>query len=189
MLGAGCGLSQTGLVGGSTNTAKKACRYILETPKITRMESLSQSAGKPRLLDQVREQIRVRHYSIRTEQAYVDWCRRFILWHGKRHPREMGATEVEAFLSHLAIERNVSASTQNQAKAALLFLYKQVLAVELPWLEKIISAKRSERLPVVLTATEVRALLLELNGTMWLLASLLYRHARARRCAAARQGR
>ncbi len=139
-----------------------------------RMETLAQSAGKPRLLDQVREQIRVRHYSIRTEQAYVDWCRRFILWNDKRHPREMGATEVEAFLSHLATERNVSASTQNQAKAALLFLYKEVLAVELPWLAKITSAKRSERLPVVLTATEVRALLLELNGTMWLLASLLY---------------
>lgn len=129
---------------------------------------------KPRLLDQVREQIRVRHYSIRTEEAYVDWCRRFILWHGKRHPKEMGAAEVESFLTHLAVERNVSASTQNQAKAALLFLYKEVLGADLPWLGEMVQAKRGERLPVVLTPGEVRALLAELNGTMWLVVSLLY---------------
>ncbi|MFL6622671.1 MAG: integron integrase [Sulfurifustis sp.] len=132
------------------------------------------SPGKPRLLDQLRAQIRLRHYSIRTEQVYVDWCRRFILWHNKRHPRDMGAPEVEAFLTHLAVERNVSASTQNQAKAALLFLYKEVLETELPWLTEIVQAKRGERLPVVLTPGEVRALLAELNGTMWLVVSLLY---------------
>lgn len=132
------------------------------------------SSDKPRLLDQVREQIRVRHYSIRTEEAYVDWCRRFILWHGKRHPREMGAAEVEAFLTYLATERHVSASTQNQAKSALLFLYKEVLHIELPWLDEVVQAKVGERLPIVLTPAEVRALLHELNGTMWLVASLLY---------------
>ena len=129
---------------------------------------------KPRLLDQMREQIRVRHYSIRTEQAYVDWCRRFILWHDKRHPRDMGAADVEAFLTHLAVERNVSASTQNQAKAALLFLYKEVLGMELAWLDNLVRAQPSRRLPVVLTPSEVRALLGELNGTMWLVVSLLY---------------
>jgi integron integrase len=136
--------------------------------------SLPQSARPPKLLDQVRARIRRRNFSIRTEQAYVDWARRFILFHGKRHPLEMGAAEVEAFLSHLAIERNVSASTQNQAKAALLFLYKEVLEVELPWLNEIVAAKVGRRLPVVLTPTEVRALLNELNGSMWLVASLLY---------------
>jgi integron integrase len=138
------------------------------------METRNGTASRPRLLDQVREQIRVRHYSIRTEQVYVDWCRRFILWHEKKHPREMGAAEVTAFLNYLAAERNVSASTQNQAKAALLFLYKEVLAVELPWLDNLVQAKTARRLPVVLTPTEVRALLAELNGTMWLVASLLY---------------
>ena len=138
------------------------------------MENTDVAAAKPRLLDQVREQIRVRHYSIRTEQAYVDWCRRFVVWHGKRHPREMGGAEVGAFLTHLAVERGVSASTQNQAKAALLFLYKEVLQIELPRLDNLVQAKRGERLPVVLTQGEVRALLAELNGTMWLIASLLY---------------
>ena len=135
---------------------------------------MATSNQKPRLLDQVREQIRVRHYSIRTEQAYVDWCRRFILWHDKRHPRDMGAAEVEAFLTHLAVERSVSASTQSQAKAALLFLYKEVLGMELAWLDNLVRAQPARRLPVVLTPSEVRALLGELNGTMWLVVSLLY---------------
>ena len=134
----------------------------------------SPSSRPPRLLDQVRERIRVKHYSIRTEEAYVDWTRRFVLWHGKRHPRDMGAAEVEAFLSHLACERKVSASTQNQAKSALLFLYKQVLEVDLPWLAEVTQARVSRRLPVVLTQREVKALLDHLNGTMWLVASLLY---------------
>ena len=128
----------------------------------------------PRLLDRVREQIRMRHYSIRTEQVYVDWVRRFILFHGKRHPSDMGAGEVAAFLSHLAVERGVSASTQNQAKAALLFLYKEVLGHDLPWLQEVVAAKTARRLPVVLTQREVRELLLQLDGTMWLIASLLY---------------
>ncbi|WP_077034851.1 integron integrase [Pelomonas sp. KK5] len=138
------------------------------------MNDAHNAAPPPRLLDQVRLRIRALHYSIRTEGAYVDWARRFILYHHKRHPAEMGATEVAAFLSHLAAERNVAASTQNQAKAALLFLYREVLGVQLPWLDEVITAKRPRRLPVVLTPHEVRTILLELDGTMWLLASLLY---------------
>lgn len=126
----------------------------------------------PKLLDRVRARIRTLHYSIRTEEAYVDWARRFILFHGKRHPLEMGAPEISAFLTHLTVERNVSASTQNQAKAALLFLYKEVLGLELPWLDEVVSAKTSRRLPVVLTQGEARELLLHLNGAMWLLASM-----------------
>jgi integron integrase len=114
------------------------------------------------------------HYSIRTEEVYTDWVRRFILFHQKRHPKNMGAAEVEDFLSYLANERHVSSSTQNQAKAALLFLYKQVLDIELPWLDNITNAKPSQHLPVVLTPTEARALLHELSGTMWLVAALLY---------------
>lgn len=127
-----------------------------------------------RLLDQVRGKIRLKHYSIRTEQAYVDWIKRFILHFGKRHPRELGAAEVEAFLTHLAVAGKVAASTQNQAKSALLFLYKEVLGVELPWLDNVERAKAPKRLPVVLTRTEVQALLTRLEGTHWLMASLLY---------------
>ena len=129
---------------------------------------------QPGLLEHMRIHLRTRHYSIRTEQAYLDWVRRFILFHGKRHPREMGAAEVEAFLSHLAVDRQVSASTQNQAKAAILYLYKQVLKIELPWLAEVVQAKRPQRLPVVLTPGEVRELLLHMNGTMGLVAQLLY---------------
>ena len=132
------------------------------------------SAAAPRrLLDRVRDAIRLRHYSIRTEDTYVDWAWRFILFHGKRHPESMGAAEVEAFLTHLATERGVAAATQNQAKSALLFLYKEVLGVQLPWLDEIVGAKNRDRLPV-LTPTEARALLHELNGTSWLVAALLY---------------
>ena len=128
----------------------------------------------PRLLDRVRAAARVRNMALRTEQAYVDWIRRFILFHGKRHPDEMGAEEVAAFLSHLAIDRNVAASTQNQAKAALIFLYQKVLERDLPWLSEVVQAKRAKRLPVVLTPREVRELLLQLSGTNWLVVSLLY---------------
>ena len=129
---------------------------------------------KPRLLDQVRERCRVKHYSIRTEKRYVDWIRRFILYHGKRHPGEMGAPEVEAFLTHLAVKGNVAPSTQNQALSAILFLYKEVLSVKLPWLDGVTRAKKPPRLPVVLTETEVRTLLAQLNGVHHLVASLLY---------------
>ena len=129
---------------------------------------------QPKLLERMRIHLRTRHYSIRTEEAYIDWARRFILFHGKRHPRDMGVAEVEAFLSHLAVERHVSASTQNQAKAALLYLYKQVLEIDLPWLNEVVQAKRPKRLPVVLTPTEVRELLLHMDGTTGLIAQLLY---------------
>jgi integrase len=126
------------------------------------------------LLDRVREKIRLRHYSLRTERAYVDWIRRFIRFHGKRHPKEMGAAEVKAFLTHLAVERAMASSTQNQAFAALLFLYKEVLGVDLPWMNDIERAKRPQRLPTVLTAHETGEVLSRLDGTLGTLARLLY---------------
>ena len=128
----------------------------------------------PKLLTRLRDHLRTRHYSIRTEATYVDWVRRFILFHDKRHPQDMGAAEVEAFLTHLAVDRHVAASTQNQAKSAILYLYKQVLGVELPWLDDVVQAKTPRRLPVVLTAPEVRSLLLHMQGTTGLIAQLLY---------------
>lgn len=129
---------------------------------------------KPRLLDQVREQIRLRHYSIRTEAVYLEWVKRYIRFHKYRHPQEMGGPEVETFLSDLAVRRDVSASTQNQALSAILFLYKQVLQIELPWMDGVIRARRPQRLPVVLTREEVASVLAQLDGTLWLIASLLY---------------
>lgn len=130
--------------------------------------------SKPRLLDEVRGRLRFKHYSLRTEQAYVGWIRRFILANGKRHPRDMGAAEVEQFLSNLAVRRAVAASTQNQALSALLFLYREVLNVDLPWMENVIRARRPRRLPVVLSQAEARRLLTAMDGRPWLLASLLY---------------
>jgi integron integrase len=130
--------------------------------------------NKPRLLDQVRSQLRLRHYSYRTEQQYVAWIKRFILFHGKRHPASMGAPELESFLSYLAVERKVAAATQSQALSAVLFLYKRVLGVDLPWLENVVRAKKPVRLPVVLTPEEVRAVLGQLDGVYRLVASLLY---------------
>ncbi len=138
------------------------------------MQTSANQTQPPKLLDQVVAKMRVKHYSLRTEKSYVDWIKRYI-WHfDKRHPKDMGATEVEAFLTHLAVTRNVSASTQNQAKSALLYLYKQVLGVELPWLDNVTQAKVPQRLPVVLTQAEVQAVLSRMDGTMWLIASLLY---------------
>jgi len=128
----------------------------------------------PRLLDQVRSRIRVLHYSIRTEAAYVDWIRRFILFHGKRHPREMGEPEIEAFLTHLAVGRNVSASTQNQALAAILFLYREVLGRELDRLEGVTRAKKPQRLPTVLSKREVMSVLSRMPDATALPARLLY---------------
>lgn len=128
----------------------------------------------PKLLEQVSAKMRVKHYSLRTEKSYSDWIKRYI-WHfDKTHPKDMGAAQVEAFLTHLAVDRNVSASTQNQAKSALLYLYKEVLGVELPWLDNVTQAKVPQRLPVVLTQAEVQAVLSRMDGTMWLIASLLY---------------
>jgi integron integrase len=128
----------------------------------------------PRFLDRLRDSLRVRHYSLRTEDAYLDWVRRFILFHGKRHPKDMGAPEVQAFLSHLAVDRRVSPSTQNQAKAALLFLYRNLLEVDLPWLSEVVQARRQPRLPVVLTPGEVRAVFDQMEGGMALVAQVLY---------------
>ncbi|MGZ4924195.1 MAG: integron integrase [Halobacteriota archaeon] len=128
----------------------------------------------PKLLDQMRERIRVKHYSIRTETQYVQWAKRFILFHNKRHPQDMGADEVEAFLTHLAVNGQVSASTQNQALSALLFLYKEVLSMDLPWLNNVVRAKQPQRLPVVLTRSEVRDVLARMKGVHGLMANLLY---------------
>jgi integron integrase len=122
----------------------------------------------------VRTALRTRHASRRTEKAYVGWIRRYILFHGKRHPAEMGAAEITQFLSALAVQRNVAASTQNQALSALLFLYRNVLEQELPWLDGVVRARRPERLPVVLTREEVRAVIRELDGPARLMALLLY---------------
>jgi integron integrase len=129
---------------------------------------------KPKLLDQVRDVIRRKHFSIRTEQAYTDWIRRFILFHNKRHPREMAEPEVTQFLTHLARTGKVAASTQNQALSALLFLYKEVLKVEIGWLGDVERAKRPAHLPVVLTRDEVRTLFAHLHGMYRLMAGLLY---------------
>jgi len=130
--------------------------------------------AKPTLLRQVRNVLRTLHYSYRTEQQYIHWIRRYVRWSGLRHPRDLGAPELEAFLTHLAVDRRVSASTQNQALAALLFLYQRVLEMELPWLKDIVRARRPERLPTVLSRAEVQAVIGRLSGEYRLVASLLY---------------
>jgi integron integrase len=148
-------------------------------PRASRTAPLQDRSSSPftrptRLLDQVRAVLRVRHASPRTEESYIHWIRRFIVFHGKRHPRELGAQEITAFLNHLAIERGVASSTQNQALNALVFLYRRVLDVEPPRLEGLVRAKQPRRLPVVLTPEEVGALLRRLDGAALLIASLLY---------------
>jgi integron integrase len=132
------------------------------------------ASNKPKLLDQVRDVIRRKHYSIRTEQAYCDWIKRFILFHRKRHPAEMAEPEITAFLTYLAAKANVAASTQNQALSALLFLYREVLQQQIGWLDHVERAKKPARLPVVLTRAEVREIFSHLNGTTKLMAGLLY---------------
>jgi integrase len=134
----------------------------------------AEAQHKPKLLDQVRDAIRMRHYSYRTEEAYVHWVKRYVLFHHKRHPAEMGVAEVSAFLSSLATDAHASASTQNQALAAVLFLYRQVLAQDFGWLNDVVRAKRTPRLPVVLTREEVKAILGALRGREWLMVMLLY---------------
>lgn len=127
-----------------------------------------------KILDQVRALMRMRHYSYETEKRYVYWMKQFFFFHKLRHPKEMGAKEIEAFLTYLAVERNVSASTQNQALAALLFLYREVLKTDLPWLENFTPAKKSKHVPVVLTKEEVNLVLSRLSGVNWIIANLLY---------------
>jgi len=133
-----------------------------------------QNQPKKKLLDQVRDVIRLKHYSIRTERAYVDWIRRFILFHDKRHPREMGSAEIEAFLTHLAVERQVAASTQNQALNALVFLYRQVLRKDLDGPIQPVRAKRPKRLPTVLTKQEALTVIDHLSGTYQLMTMIFY---------------
>jgi integron integrase len=130
--------------------------------------------GRPRLLDQVRETIRTKHYSIRTEQSYVQWIRRYILFHNKRHPKKMGTNEVNQFLTHLAVKDRVAASTQTQALCAIVFLYKYVLNTELGSLDGLIRAKKKKNLPVVFTREEAGQVLVNMTGTHWLMANLLY---------------
>lgn len=154
----------------------------MQTPEISQLNrdtqtecpALRDGHQAPKLLDQLRAEIRKRHYSLRTEQAYVHWCKRYILHHGKRHPRDLDASHVESFLSHLAVHRRVAASTQNQALAALLFLYRNVLGVDLPWLNNITRAKQPQRLPTVLTQGEVERIMRNVSGTNGLIIKLLY---------------
>jgi integron integrase len=135
----------------------------------------SQEPARPRTLVQaVVEAVRVRHYSLATERAYVHWTRRFIAWSGRRHPRDMGKADVEAFLSHLAVDRKVSDGTQRQALSALLFLYQQVLELHLPWLDQVVRAKPSQHVPMVLSRDEVCALFAHLRGERGLVLKLLY---------------
>ena len=128
----------------------------------------------PRLLDRLVAELRTRHYSPRTEEAYVFWFRRLVLFHGERHPRELGPAEIAAFLSHLAVRERCAPATQNQALAAILFLYRRVLAIELPWLDELVRAPAREHLPVVLDRGEVATVLAQLDGVAHLVASLLY---------------
>lgn len=131
-------------------------------------------ADPPRLMDQMRAALRTRHYSMRTEKAYCLWVRRFIFYHGVRHPAEMGEPEINAYLTHLAVEEKVAASTQTQALSALLFLYRHVLRRSVGDLGTLVRARKPQRLPVVLTRPEVRAVLAELTGEPLLMASLMY---------------
>lgn len=138
------------------------------------MDSAPLQSAQPKLFPSIIERLDALQYSKRTEESYIQWIKRFITFHDKRHPREMGSAEIEAYLNHLALEKKVSASTQSQAKSALLFLYKEVLQRELPAMENLTRVKADKRLPVVLSKHEVQAILSRLDGSMWLLVSLLY---------------
>ncbi len=135
---------------------------------------MQESAPQPKLLDQVRALLRARHYSIRTEHSYVDWIRRYVRFHELRHPRELGPPEISAFLTHLAVEGEVAASTQNQARSALLFLYREVLQIDIPELAEVVAARAPTRIPTVLTREEARLVLAQLSGIHQLIAQLLY---------------
>ncbi len=149
-------------------------KRVTTSEKDVNKDGIVASPPAPRLLDQVRERIRYRHFSIRTEMAYVMWVRRFVKFHGLRHPQEMGAPEIEAYLSALVDQHNVAASTHRQALSALIFLYAEVLKVELPWLDQIGRPKKPVRLPTVLSVDEVRRVLSHMDGTHALMARLLY---------------
>ena len=151
--------------------AKCQSNYPIRMETAGRAQALQEAIPKPRLLDLVRGVLRRKHYSIRSEQSYGDWIKRYILFHGKRHPAQMGKEQVTAFPTHLAVQRGVAASTQNHALSAILFLYRDVLELELGWVEGFERPKRPARLPVVLTPAEARAVLAQLEGTKWLMAS------------------
>jgi integron integrase len=150
--------------------------YLLNRNRLERSAAVTAPTAppKPKLLDQVRQAIRTRHYSYMTEKSYVGWIKRFIFFHNKRHPTEMGETEIGGFLSSLATDSHVSASTQNQALNALLFLYREVLRKDIGYVNGVVRAKRLHRLPVVLTRQEVRAIFASLDGSDWIMAMLLY---------------
>ena len=130
--------------------------------------------SKPKLLGQLRDAIRTKHYSMKTEEAYVHWTKRFILFHNKRHPKEMGENEINQFITHLAVKDKVSASTQNQALCAIVFLYKQVFKIDIGDLGNVVWAKKPNRVPVVFTRSEAQAVLSQLTGMNWLMGMLLY---------------
>lgn len=130
--------------------------------------------GRSRFLDSIRDRVRLKHYSIRTEEAYVGWAKKYILFHNKKHPSELGKFEMEQFLTYLAVDQKVAASTQNQALAALLFMYKEVLQIDPPWVENVVRAKKPKRLPVVLTKVEIKRLFSKLDSLQLLYARLMY---------------
>jgi integron integrase len=138
------------------------------------LQSAKKALSKPRLLDQVRDVIRCKHYSIRTEQTYLEWIKRFIYFNNRKHPKDLGTTHISAFLTHLAVQRKVAGSTQNQALCALVFLYKEIIKKDIGQLDDLIRAKRPSKLPVVFTREEVRAILIQLDGQRWLMGQLLY---------------
>jgi integron integrase len=144
------------------------------SPAFTVCERSRDQTRRPRLADEIQRVMRARHMSRRTEKAYLGWVRRFVLFHGRRHPTELGKREIEEFLSNLATVGKVSASTQNQALSALLFLYREVYEREFPWLDDLVRARRPTRLPVVLSKEEVSLLLDQLHGVTWIMAALLY---------------
>ena len=159
---------------GSVGTRLAGTPNIMADVQAPKIVPFSEAASGPKLLDRVRHTIRTRHYSRRTEQAYVDWIRRYIVFHRVTHPAQMGASEVSQFLTWLAVHRRVSASTQNQALSALLFLYKHVLAIEIAAIPPVVRARTPERLPVVLSREEIGAILKQLTGTERLFVTLLY---------------
>ncbi|MBD3367534.1 MAG: integron integrase, partial [Candidatus Eisenbacteria bacterium] len=164
--------------GGSGGSDGDAVHAISDHQLLNDELSLREDGVRPRprvkLLDRVRRALQSRHYSRRTEQAYVAWIRRFIVFHDKRHPSTMGPWHVREFLSHLAVDRHVSPSTQNQALSAIVFLYKEVLEQDIGWINDVVRAKKSKRLPVVLSRAEVRQVLARLDGERWIAAALLY---------------
>lgn len=171
---------ELGISDGQRQTPRRHARFIsTPTDSACALAPPPSSGSQPtaqrlKLLDQARAAIRLRHYSLRTEDTYVHWIKRFLLFHGNRHPAEMGEVEIGHFLSMLAVEQHVSASTQNQALNALVFLYRHVLQRDVGQLEHLVRAKQSQRLPVVLRKHEVKALLDALTGVHWLMGHLLY---------------